>query len=60
MGDPQAAADALVDAANEAGGGDDMTVVVVDAVAIRPSAGFSTSATTRTGDHIVTRARWRV
>jgi PPM family protein phosphatase len=58
--DPQAAADALVGAANEAGGRDDMTVVVVDVVAIRPSAGLSTSATTRTGDHVVTRARWRV
>jgi protein phosphatase len=36
MRDPQAAADALVDAATHAGGSDDVTVVVVDAAAIRP------------------------
>ena len=34
--DPQAAADALVDTATHAGGSDDVTVVVVDAAAIRP------------------------
>ncbi len=34
--DPQAAVDALIDTAIRAGGGDDATAVVVDAVAIRP------------------------
>lgn len=55
--DPQAAADALVQTATDAGSRDDVTVVVVDAVGIRPpvDADSPTIAMGRTN----TRARWR-
>ncbi|MBV8967222.1 MAG: protein phosphatase 2C domain-containing protein [Mycobacteriaceae bacterium] len=55
--DPQAAADALVDAVTAAGGRDDVTAMVVDAVAIsRPTrrAAYSDAPT-----GVITRTRWR-
>lgn len=65
--DPQAAVDALIDAAIRAGGTDDMTAVVVDAVSIRPRhySDTSTRAARRSaelpaGTATSTRVRWRV
>jgi protein phosphatase len=64
--DPQAAADELVITATEAGGRDDVTVVVVDAVAVRQPVHWDgpTAAIKQVelpGDcSIATRARWRV
>ncbi|MFZ0831979.1 MAG: protein phosphatase 2C domain-containing protein [Mycobacterium sp.] len=64
--DPQAAVDALIDAAIRAGGSDDMTAVVVDAVSIRAPhySDTSTRAARRSGEFAVdgstsTRVRWR-
>ena len=73
--DPQAAVDVLIDSAIRSGGGDDVTAVVVDAVAIRPRhySDMSTRAVRRgefardgaTGrpptdlNIVTTRARWR-
>ena len=63
--DPQAAVDALIDAAIRAGGSDDMTAVVVDAVSIRPPhySDMSTRAARRSGEFAIdgstsTRVRW--
>ncbi len=68
--DPQAAADALVQTATDAGSRDDVTVVVVDAVGIRPPVDadsptvamrrteFSGNSTTSAVRQI--RARWRM
>lgn len=65
--DPQAAVDALFDAAIRAGGTDDMTAIVVDAVSVRPRhySDTSTRAARRTagspqGTATSTRVRWRV
>ena len=67
--DPQAAADTLIDAATNAGGRDDVTVVVVDAVSIGPSIFSATGPMKRIGVRrensvagwrsTATRARWR-
>ncbi len=63
--DPQAAVDALIDAAIRAGGSDDTTAVVVDAVAIRPRhySDMPTRAVRRSGEFVdggptSARARW--
>ena len=53
MRDPQAAADALVDAATHAGGSDDVTVVVVDAAAIRPPVRSQMYRTSRRVDRTI-------
>jgi len=65
--DPQAAVDALIDAAMRAGGTDDTTAVVVDAVSIRPahySDNVTRAARRSSGLGIdgatSTRARWHV
>lgn len=63
--DPQAAADTLVDMATQAGGRDDVTVVVVDAVAVRKPVYWDgpTTAIKRVDFpadcSTATRARWR-
>ena len=55
--DPQAAADALVQAATDAGSRDDVTVVVVDAVGIRPPVDADSPTVALAQTNI--RARWR-